>query len=255
MQNHFIYLDIGDTVIHLKKKPGELYLDLFISFGKDLSGIEKGRANESFLNAWKEMDRLYATEDFADRYRKHKNGSIGFWFELIERFCQKLQIQDITNNEKMEIYKTFETKEVWFVEPSFFDLVELSQQRKISLGVLSNWDSRLRIILENLGIFQYFSEMVISGEFGWEKPSPRIFQEAERRAGLSGEKILYTGDKVEMDYRPSQKLGWKSFLFKRQWQLENQTKKGFLDGFEGDIIGKLDEVPGMSMNYIDDKQP
>ena len=69
-------------------------------------------------------------------------------------------------------------------------------------------------------MLQEFAPVVISAEFGYEKPSPRIFQEAERLSGRSPNQLTYVGDKLELDYYPSQALGWDSYLLTQKKESE-----------------------------------
>lgn len=54
--------------------------------------------------------------------------------------------------------------------------------------------------------------VIVSAEFGYEKPSPKIFEEAMRLVGLSGDCLVYCGDKYELDIKIPKSLGWRSYL-------------------------------------------
>ena len=65
-----------------------------------------------------------------------------------------------------------------------------------------------------LGRFPLFREVahavVISEEVGYLKPDPRLFAEAEERAGVPGESILYVGDSLSSDVRGALGAGWRA---------------------------------------------
>jgi len=69
------------------------------------------------------------------------------------------------------------------------------------IGLLSNFTHgpAARRIIEKTGLGPFFSEVVISGEFGFRKPHPAVFREFLRRMGISAGETLYVGDNPESD--------------------------------------------------------
>ena len=57
----------------------------------------------------------------------------------------------------------------------------------INLGIVSNWDERLRPLLEKLGLSKYFQAVIVSCEVAFTKPSPVIFEQAARMLGEAPE--------------------------------------------------------------------
>ena len=74
-----------------------------------------------------------------------------------------------------------------------------SAWRLLSLGIISNWDERLRPLLAKLDLAKYFEVIIISCEVGFPKPSPVIFEQAAKKLGLASEFILHVGDSDEHD--------------------------------------------------------
>ena len=64
----------------------------------------------------------------------------------------------------------------------------------IKLAVVSNFDTRLRPILEELGLVDLFDCVVISAEVGAEKPNPVIFEKACSILGVTAAQSLVLGD-------------------------------------------------------------
>ena len=79
--------------------------------------------------------------------------------------------------------------------------------RGLKLGVISNWDERLRPLLEQLKLAGYFEVIVVSREVRAAKPSRAIFQHAVRKLGLPPEAVLHVGDNLSMDVRGAQAAG------------------------------------------------
>lgn len=97
------------------------------------------------------------------------------------------------------------------------------------MGVISNFDQRLESILEDVEIRQYFAFVLTSYDFGVEKPSLAIFEEALRLTRrLREEEILpreatHIGDRADKDYFGAKSAGWNALLIKHDDEI-NETK-------------------------------
>lgn len=88
------------------------------------------------------------------------------------------------------------------------------KSRKIRLGVISNFDKRLRNILENLKLSSYFEVMFLSGEIGVEKPNKQIFVKAAKYFEISNmAEMLHVGDDEEKDFNGARNAGARAALF------------------------------------------
>ena len=96
--------------------------------------------------------------------------------------------------------------------PIRLDTLATLRERGYRLAILSNWDRRLRGILDGLGISPFFEELIISSEIGFEKPDARIFETAQKRMGVSGGKILHVGDSPYHDLEGCRPMGWHCLL-------------------------------------------
>lgn len=73
------------------------------------------------------------------------------------------------------------------------------KQLKLQLGVLSNFGTHLRTVLERFDLLPYFDFVVVSAEERLAKPDPRIFSRVVAQAGRPADRILYVGDHVGDD--------------------------------------------------------
>ncbi len=64
--------------------------------------------------------------------------------------------------------------------------------QRYRLGVVSNYPNAPLVArtLERFGIREFFSAVVVSGDFGWLKPHPSVFREALRRLDARAERTL-----------------------------------------------------------------
>jgi putative hydrolase of the HAD superfamily len=83
------------------------------------------------------------------------------------------------------------------------------------LGIISNWDDRLRPLLRELQLDSYFDSIVISGEAGLQKPDPRLFQAAAAQLNTPPEAILHIGDNPSEDVAGARAAGLQALLLTR----------------------------------------
>ncbi|CAM3865900.1 HAD family hydrolase [Cohnella lubricantis] len=69
----------------------------------------------------------------------------------------------------------------------------------------------------------YFDEIVISGQFGEGKPSPRLFQHAMDKLGISAEEGVMVGDKLTTDIQGANGVGMASVWVNRH-QIERSDE-------------------------------
>ncbi|MEK3733553.1 HAD family hydrolase [Paenibacillus sp. FSL M8-0334] len=116
------------------------------------------------------------------------------WFLGLVNFHLKLTFDLV---EQCEFIKQAAVKQgppFWKPFPWTFEVLAALQARSYQLALLSNWDHSARPILGNLGLTDYFETIIISDEFGCEKPDVEIFRELLRQTGSPPENILYVGD-------------------------------------------------------------
>lgn len=232
----FIFLDVGDTLLSLRVPPGKIYVDVLRKHNIISSSTDMENLKKIFSKIWQDMNQK-PNPDFKDRYSLHSGGPDGWWLELIDKFIGEIsggKTLEVAEAIYSEIFSKFEDPDLWNVEPSFDDFLEVVRQRNLGLGIISNWDLRLRKLLQDKGLLREFSPVLISAEFGYEKPSPKIFKEAISISGFQPENLVYIGDKEELDYIPPKALGWNAFIL----------GKGILGV---PLLGRLKEL----WNYVD----
>jgi putative hydrolase of the HAD superfamily len=87
-------------------------------------------------------------------------------------------------------------------------------RRAHKLGLITNfaYPPTIYKLLDKFHLRQFFDEIVISGEVGWAKPSPRIFQFALSAFELKAEECVFIGDDAEADIEGARGVGMKTIL-------------------------------------------
>ncbi|MFH1487688.1 MAG: HAD family hydrolase [Pseudomonadota bacterium] len=78
-----------------------------------------------------------------------------------------------------------------------------------ALGLLSNFTHgpAAREILRRTGLNAWFETILISGELGYRKPHPLVFQKLAEQLGVREEQMIYIGDDPDPDVHGAQRAG------------------------------------------------
>jgi putative hydrolase of the HAD superfamily len=85
------------------------------------------------------------------------------------------------------------------------------------LAVISDWQKGLPHFVEELGLAGYFDAVVASAEVGYQKPDPRLFEEARARLRVPARETLHVGDLPE-DIEGARAAGFSAVFLARQGQ-------------------------------------
>ncbi|MFT5584214.1 MAG: REG-2-like HAD superfamily hydrolase [Cognaticolwellia sp.] len=109
------------------------------------------------------------------------------------------------------LYKHFAQAEAWRLAPFSTELIRRLRQEGVKVGIVSNWDTRLRGTLEALGL--QVDGVFCSGELGVEKPDPRIFALACSSLGVAPRDALHVGDSLRCDVEGARAAGLQALHF------------------------------------------
>lgn len=92
--------------------------------------------------------------------------------------------------------------------PGTIEMLEKLKQT-YRLGLLSNFTHApaAKDLIEWLGLTPYFETILISGEIGYRKPHPIVFERLVEKLGVTSNTILYVGDDPEPDIFGAQQSG------------------------------------------------
>ncbi len=104
------------------------------------------------------------------------------------------------------------------------------------LGIITNGDSELqRAKCSALALA--IEPIVISGDYGFEKPDPRIFQKACSLAGVAQAESVYVGDRIDVDVAGARAAGMRAIWF-------SPLPRGDAIAINADgVITRFDELP------------
>jgi putative hydrolase of the HAD superfamily len=203
-----IFVDAVGTLFRLTRTVGNHYAFVGREVGLDLDAESLERA---FHAAWKQMPQRSAID------RPRENDDKGWWRELVDVVLDQVapSLGEIDRDNFFEIaYEHFAEAGVWELYPEVRDVLRQLAPR-FQLAVISNFDGRLRFILQHLGISKFFSHVFISSELGADKPDPEIYRRAARLIKLHPNEVLHVGDDSQRDWEAATAAGLSVFRLDR----------------------------------------
>jgi putative hydrolase of the HAD superfamily len=205
-----VFFDAGHTLIYAHPGLGTIYEETTAHFGVR---VPAERFSEAFIPVFKESTREYSGTTTASDAQ-----DLAMWREITRRIYDRIPpLAGIQFQAWFEtLYRRFGDPQVWRFYEDVEPVLRTLRARGIKLGIISNWDTRLRRISDGLGLTPMVDFLVISAEAGVRKPSPGIFELALEKAGVRPEEAVHVGDLPEEDGEGARRAGVRPVLIDRK---------------------------------------
>jgi putative hydrolase of the HAD superfamily len=203
-----IFFDAAGTLIYLPKSVGHHYAFVGQRLGLALDAAALDRA---FASCWQQMPPRPAIDG------PREDDDKGWWRELVNRVLDQVApgTSVLDRDAFFEgAYAHFAEAGVWDLYPEVAEVLQALHER-FDLAVISNFDGRLRMILEHLGVSHFFSHVFLSSELGADKPDPEIFRRALRLSKAEPNETLHVGDDPVRDWEAARSAGLEVFELQR----------------------------------------
>jgi putative hydrolase of the HAD superfamily len=203
-----IFFDALGTLFYLTRTVGHHYSLVGSEVGLALDAHQLDRA---FYSAWKKMPSRPPIDG------PRENDDKGWWRELVNLVLDEVSpsLSEFDRDNFFEIaYEHFAEPGVWELYPEVPGVLE-QLEPQFQLAVVSNFDGRLRLILQHLGVSKFFGHIFISSEIGADKPDPEIFRRALKLINLKPNEVLHVGDDPERDWEAASATGLSVFRLDR----------------------------------------
>ncbi len=179
-----VTFDVGGTLLAPHPSVGTLYARASAAFST--SSISSDLLDARFRDAWSGAQPfLHCREN---------------WEKLVDEVFAGLLEHPPSRTFFPDLYTEFGRASAWRLFEDVLPTLDALAAEGFDLGIISNWDDRLRPLLRELRVDRYFNCVVISCETGFAKPSPVVFEEALRQLGHPAAAVLHIGDSLHEDF-------------------------------------------------------
>ncbi|HWG41759.1 MAG TPA: HAD-IA family hydrolase [Gemmataceae bacterium] len=197
-----VFFDAVGTLLHPEPSAPAVYATMGRRFGS--------RLDESILIArFRAAFRRQEEADYVHDLRTSEEREFVRWHAIVGEVLDDVMDPDACFH---ELYAHFARPDAWRCTPEAAEVLETLAARGHVLGIASNFDSRLRGLVESFPALRPVRHLVISSEIGWRKPAASFFVAMCRQAGTSAEEVLYVGDDPVNDYEGARAAGLRTAL-------------------------------------------
>ena len=204
-----IFFDAAGTLFHLPRGVGYHYALVGHEIGLQLNSRQLDRA---FTSAWNSIPARPPIDG------PRQDDDKDWWRQLVNLVLDETSptLGELDRDNFFEIaYEHFTEAGVWELYPEVLEVLGKLSQR-FQLSVVSNFDGRLRMILEQLGVSKFFKQVFLSSELGADKPDPEIFRRALNVLRLQPNEVLHVGDDPQRDWKAGTAAGLSIFQLDRK---------------------------------------
>ena len=221
-----VFFDVGGTLIRVHPSVGDVYAKHARAFGFSGTADE---LNKEFRSQWKKMGGIESLGNKSGAQVEEK-----FWKDLVFEVFQPFGGLEHFDKYFKLIFEVFRDGSNWKI---YEDVIESQifrklKERKIILGVISNWDSRLTSTLDSLELTDHFKFILPSAVVGSAKPDKKIFAEAVRLSGIEPHEACHIGNEIKTDFDGARNAGIHAILLDRDNQFDESIQPRVRSFFE-----------------------
>ncbi|KAI5055651.1 hypothetical protein GOP47_0029172 [Adiantum capillus-veneris] len=194
-----LLVDAGGTLILPAKPIEETYAAYGVKYGVSLTTKDiKAGFKRAFAETW------------AAHLRYEGDGKL-FWRYAVAQAtgCNDEQFFE-------ELYQHYAKAAAWKLPVGAVTSLHRLRSSGVKLGVLSNFDTRLRPLLQELNVAEVFHSIIVSCEVGYEKPAPEIFKAALRELDVQANETVLLGDDPIADKEGAKAMGIDAWLWRKE---------------------------------------
>jgi putative hydrolase of the HAD superfamily len=170
------------------------------------------------------LDRAWKVADiwFWEDYHRPENDTWSSdariqatWRHYHQLMLRELGVPDADGRIVAAIAEAHFHHENWQLYPDVLPTLKALRTLGYPIGVVSDWSSRLPLILDTLGIGSYLTFVLASGAAGAAKPDAQFYRMAAEAGGVAPSEALMVGDSYHADVLGARAAGMDALLLDR----------------------------------------
>jgi putative hydrolase of the HAD superfamily len=198
-----VVFDAVGTLLHPDPPAAVVYCQIGRDFGSQFS---QEMIESRFRQAFRDEELI----DQKGGWRTSETREIERWRHIVARVLDDVRDPDACFR---LLFAHFARPESWRCQQDAGPVLEALAGKGFSLGLASNYDSRLRTVVQGKPELRAIRHLIISSEVGWRKPAREFFAAVCRTVRQPADKILYVGDDPINDFQGATAAGLRAVLF------------------------------------------
>ncbi len=190
-----VFFDAEGTLFQIHPSVGHIYARICKEYGLQVPP--------------KEMEKRFR-EVFGRLNRGGKarpEECLAYWRHIFRETVTSFGPLDRLEEAFEKCYWAFATAKNFVLSPGAREVLASLRAQKKKLALVSNWDERLRHLVLDFGLQEFFDALIISCEVGYAKPDPTIYLLACQKLQIKPSKGLMIGDQLEDDVLAARRAG------------------------------------------------
>ncbi|MEO0843036.1 MAG: HAD family hydrolase [Cyanobacteria bacterium J06643_5] len=192
-------------------------------------------SNENFAATYRSLNGSLLTDELVNNIiftvsrRIKTDGKNPAYYECLPSVISYLQkhpqAKNLPASELDLLEQVFASHEVGVISQKHVEVLRKLQQTH-KLGIISNIWSKKDIFLkefDRVGIRDLFEIIIFSSDYGWIKPSTKLFNLAIEQFDVEREKIVYIGDHIMRDVGGAKTAGLSTIWINPRGKRLNKT--------------------------------
>jgi putative hydrolase of the HAD superfamily len=237
-----IFFDAGYTLLRASPSVIEVCQDVCqqhgLRLGVDQLATQLPAAEAHFMEAIKANRRTWASE------QDIRLIWTGYYQALLHPFVVEEQ-RALLNRCVQEIIDEFGQHTRWELFPDALPTIQALQDRRFTLGIISDWGISLAPIISGLDLTRYFDCLIISAVTRHAKPEPDLYDLALQRVGGIADYAIHIGDSYIYDVLGARAAGMTPILIDRPGRVRAEDIDCILIRDLRELLNLL-EIPAIS---------
>lgn len=205
---HWILFDSTGTLMTPDPEPAQVYQSVAAGLG----------VRQSVADVRQSLKEAMARHFFGDTVDQPTDewGERARWRRIVADTLGDLSAEQV-DSAYDTLWNHFASFQAWRLYDDVVPTLTRLKQKGYSIAVASNFDIRLRWVIEGMGIADQFDEVLISSDLGWSKPNTRFYDAVTGRLNHSDRsRMLMIGDTQAGDVDAARNAGLDARLLVRE---------------------------------------